>query len=78
LSAPTVADLYHAAIDGLPDRQLDIYVTVSMRLSCGCTTPPSEPLPVVDARTRPGGVVICDRCDDYTVVTRTTTRMVEG
>lgn len=52
-------------------------VRVSSRLSCGCTFKPSEPLPAAEAMALPGRAVICDVHDEYAVVVRVTTRLVD-
>lgn len=45
-------------------------VRLSAAFSCGCTQGKSEPIRALDADTLPGGVVICERCQEYAVVTR--------
>jgi hypothetical protein len=49
-------------------------VDVSLRLSCGCATRPTGPVPALQV-VHVGALRICDACDDYTVVTRVTTRL---
>lgn len=49
-------------------------VDVSLKLSCGCVTRPTGPVPSLEV-VHVGAVRICDRCDDYTVVVRVTTRL---
>lgn len=81
LPPPTVAELYNMAVDDDPNlmrRVVQAKVTVSLALSCGHRVRPSgdelSPIEVVN----PGAVRICDRCDDYTVVTRVTMRLVDN
>lgn len=50
--------------------RLTVPVRLSHALSCGCTHGKGGPVPAVDANTLPGSVVICDRCQEYAVVTR--------
>lgn len=50
--------------------RLAVPVRLSYALSCGCVHGKGGPVPAVDANTLPGSVVICDRCQEYTVVTR--------
>lgn len=54
----------------------DLQVRLSLGLSCGHTLPPGEPMRQVDAA-GVGHAVICDRCDEYAVVIRTTMRVAE-
>lgn len=52
-------------------------VRVSLHLSCGCTYRPSAPMPNRDAAAHPGTVTICDTHDEWAVVVRVTTRLVD-
>lgn len=45
-------------------------VRLSAAFSCGCTQGKGEPIRALDADTLPGGVVICERCQEYAVVLR--------
>lgn len=52
-------------------------VTVAFGFSCGCTQAPSEPVPLKEANVY--GIArahICDRHNEFAVVTRVTTRLV--
>lgn len=50
--------------------QLQAWVRVSSALSCGCRQPKSAPIKAIDANTLPGGVVLCDRHQEYAVALR--------
>jgi hypothetical protein len=54
------------------------HVQVSGRLSCGCRFRKSKPMPATEANSVPGTVTICDRHDEFAVVTRVSTYLVGG
>lgn len=56
-------------------RRFDLPVRVSGRLSCGCRFRPSKPLPMIEAQSTPGTVVICDKHDEFAVVVRVSTAL---
>jgi hypothetical protein len=50
--------------------QLQEQCRISYGLSCGCNVAKSNPVKHLEANLIPGGVVICDRHDEYAVVIR--------
>lgn len=51
-------------------------VRVAFTYSCGCGTDLSEPIPLNEANTWPARAVICDSCDEYSVISGVDVRLV--
>lgn len=56
--------------------RFDLPVRVSGKLSCGCRFRPSKPMPMKEAQSEPGTVVICDKHDEFAIVVRVSTTLV--
>lgn len=50
--------------------------TVTARYTCGCSSPTSEPIPLIDANTYPGRAVTCEEHNEFAVVSRVDVALV--